>query len=968
MRQLKFLPVLLLLVFAVGCVKNAAQPSASEEAWWLDGKWPEEKSTLPRHDKAVYGRLDNGLRYIIQPNKKPEGRVTVNLNIQVGSLMERENERGLAHFVEHLAFNGSKNFAPGELIPFLQKNGMSFGRDANAHTSLMETVYKLNLASDEKNVETGLLFMRDVADGISILPEEVESERGVILSEKAARDSEQYRAGSRMRQFLFADTQFTNDTIGTEEVITTASADTIRKFYDAWYRPEFMVLIVVGNVDPAAVEADIKNLFRDFAPRGDRRVLEHWGDVMHQGVLTYHDTYDTEFTVVRIGAMKPRIWQDDSEDVQRRMVLGVMANSIVGKRLRKMVASGNAPFLSAHVRETDSLKLFPTVDLIARTEAANWDKSFVVLQDELRRTLKHGFLPEEVKEARVEFLRSYARLARFESQMPSDKISETMIGCFNANRVYQSWGQTYAMYKKFLNEVTPEELHAVFLDMWDTDNRILSVMGNAAIKGDADAVLTTMWNDGNSRPVKSIAAVEKVNYPYVKEPKAQGAVVSSSVKEIPGSALKLHEVVFENGLVLRMLPTPFLKGRSSLSLHIGGGADSLPDNIYLTTRLAVDTENESGLGRLTKEEAARLLRSNGFGASETLWNESLEISSGGETKDMHGILQAMWTQFRDPVIEEKDRQALLRNLALADAARNKTVRSAMGQAARGMFFGDTIRNTPVTAEGASNVSLKAMQQALRKLHTGGKGVLNIVGDFDVAKTQALVARYFGAFEVQWGDIAAPDYAITPEFAANGERKKHVVVGSTLNQAGLQTAYLRPLKNPEDRKTLVTRRLLGSIVRDRLRVHVREELGAAYSPSLFYWANDVNGHGMYLIRIGTQPNKLVQLEKAVEHVIRDVAENGVRSGEIERQLRPMLRGWEDSRNKNTVFNSMLKTAARRELPYFAWHAEYPELLRSVTVEELNAEARAAFRGENKAVVTGTELQRAQSGTVAKNGGE
>lgn len=955
MRQLKFLPVLLLFLFVTGCVKNMTQSSTNEEAWWLDGKWPQEKSDLPRHDKAVYGRLDNGLRYIIQPNKKPEDRVTVNLNIQVGSLMERENERGLAHFIEHLAFNGSKNFAPGELIPFLQKNGMSFGRDANAHTSLMETVYKLNLASNKENVNTGLLFMRDVADGMTILPEEVESERGVILSEKAARDSEQYRAAMRMRKFLFPDARFKNDTIGTEEVITTASTETIRDFYGAWYRPELMVLIVVGSVDPTAVEADIKKLFGDLAPHGERRVLENWGDAAPQGVVTYHDTYDTEFTVIRIGTMKPRIWQNDSVDLQRRMLLGVMANSIVSKRLRKMVASGDAPFLNAHVRESDFLKVFPSADIIARTESANWEKSIVVLQDELRRTLKHGFLPEEVKEARIELLRSYGRRARFESQIPNDQVAETMIGCFNANRVYQSWGQTYAMYKQFLNEVTAEDLHTVFRGMWNTENRILSVMGNAVIKGDSNVELTKLWSAGNKRPVKPLSAVEQLDYPYVKEPETQGEVVSSIVKDVPGSVLKLHEVVFENGLVLRMLPTPYLKDRSSLSLHVGGGTDTLSDNEFIAAKLAVDADKESGFGRLTKEEAKRLFLSKGYGARVSIGTESLEISGGGETKDMRGILQAMWTQYRDPVIEEKDRQSMLRNFALADAARQKNVSSVIGTAARELFFGKSIRNTPITADEASSISLNAMQHALREVHAGGKGVLNIIGDFDPAKAQVLVAGYFGASEVKWRELAASDYAVIPEFAADGNREKHVVADSKLNQAGLRVAYLRPLKNPEDRKTLATRRLLGSIIRDRLRVHVREELGAAYSPSLFYWANDVNGHGLYLVRIGTQPDKLVQLQKAVERVIREVVEDGVHVNEIERQLRPMIRGWEDVRSQNTVYSSMLKTTARRNLPYFAWHAEYPELLRSVTVEALNTEARAAFRDENKAVLTGTELQ-------------
>ncbi|ABB37245.1 peptidase M16 domain protein [Oleidesulfovibrio alaskensis G20] len=953
MRQLKMVPVLLLLMVAIGCVRTVAPQQPQGEAWWLDGLWPHEKSDLPQSDKAVFGRLDNGLRYIIMQNEKPEDRVTVQLNVQAGSLMERDDELGLAHFLEHMAFNGSTNFAPGELIPFFQENGLAFGRDANAHTSLLETVYKLNLSAEEANVEKGLLVMRDVADGLSILPEEVEKERGVILSEKAARDSKQYRAARRLTAQVYEGTRFVNDTIGSEEIIRTATAETIRGFYDAWYRPELMVLVVVGSVDPADVESDIKKLFGDLAAHGERRVLEPWGDVQREGVHGFYDNYDADFTVVRIGAMKPRRWADDSLDLQRRMALGAMANSIVSKRLQRLKAAGNAPFLNAFVREVDSMYLFPTADMIARTEAANWRETFAVLQDELRRTMKYGFLPEEVDEVRAELLRSYERRARFESQIANDDVASVMIGCFNGNRVYQSWQQTYDMYKTFFAGATAEELHRVFLDMWDSGNRMLFITGDAVIEGDAGEELRRLWKEGMQRPVAPLQSAAALDYPYVDEPAVPGEAASSVTRPVPGSDLVLHEVVFRNGLVLRMLPTPFMKDHSSLSLHVGGGSDALDDEEYVVAQFAVDADKRSGFGRLTAEEAGRLFRSTGYGASYNLGSESLQISGRGETADMRGILQAMWTQFRDPHIEEKDRQEKLRELAIADAARDKDVSSAAGTAGRRLFFGDSVRINPLTAQQGAGISLQQMRDALKKLYAGGGGVLNIVGDFDPEEARRLVAAYFGAPEVQWQPAAAPVHAFVPRFPAPDSRTEHVVVDAALNQAELRVGYLRRLQDPADRKTLAARRLLASVVRDRLRTEVREELGASYSPGLFYWADDVNGYGMYMVRIGTQPDKLDMLVSVVDDVMRDVAAGGVTAEEMERQRLPMLSGWEENRRENGLYIFALDAEARRPFPYFVWDVEYIRALRALTAEDLNREARAAFTEDSRAVLTVTE---------------
>lgn len=945
---------ILLFLLLAGCLHQPPLPVQQGEAHWLDGLWPHEKSELPRHESALYGRLENGMRYIIQHNAKPQGRVTMQLNVQVGSLMERDNELGLAHFLEHMAFNGGRNFPPGELIPFFQKNGMAFGRDANAHTSYQETVYKLNLVSPEaENLQQGLLVLRDVADGLSILPEEVDKERGVILAEKAARDSEQYRAGRRVREVLFGGTRFLNDPIGEEEIIRQATAETIRGFYEAWYRPEYMVLVVVGEVNPADVEARIKAMFGDFKPHAAPRPVLPWGDAVHTGLIPFHDRYNAEFTIVRMGAVKPRTWRNDSESVQREMAFAAMANSILSTRLQRIKASGNAPYMEAHVRQSDTFNLFPSADIVAKCEAGKWQASLTVVQDELNRALRHGFMQEEVETVRAEMLRAYAKLAERSANLENDFVAKTIIGCLNGNRVYQSWQQTYDMYSRFFNEATPQLLHNALVSAWNSGNRLLFVTGNADIPGDASAILRAAWQAGEERDIAPPKPLSQLDYPYINEPQVPGTVAERAVLPVPGTALSLHEVRFANGLMLRMLPTPFLQGKSSLSLHTGAGTDAMEDAHYTQAVLASLTDQQSGFGRLSTDEARQLARREGFNAQSSLTPRSLIISGAGETEDMAGILQAMWTQFNDPMIEEKDRAQLLKTLTVADAARDKTVSSAMDHRGRAYFFGASPRNLPVTAQQAQAFTVEQLQHTLRELHAPADGVLNIVGDFDPEQAENLVARYFGAPDVVW---AAPDHVSHRQsyvFPPANDRERAFTVRAELGQAALQIAFHRNVHDVSDRREMAVRRLLAAVVRDRLRDTVREELGASYSPGMRYWVEDTDGFGLYIIRIETRTDQLPLLLKAVDDVLADVSTGNIRPDELERQRLPMLSGWETSRRENTVYARLLNQIARQDKPFMQWDAEYPGLLMSITAQDLNAEAAQAFAAQNRAVMTGTE---------------
>jgi zinc protease len=945
---------LLFLIMTSCAIPTAQQTPPTSEACWLDGRWPHEKSALARHDQAVYGRLPNGFRYIIQPNRKPEGRVTVQLDVQAGSLMERDDELGIAHFLEHLAFNGSRHFAAGELIPFFQANGMAFGRDLNAHTSYQETVYKLNLSNtEEQNIDTALTFMRDVADGIRITRKEVDKERGVILSEKAARDSIDHRAGTRLRAKMYQGTRFTKEPIGEEAIIRTVSPATIENFYRAWYRPELMILVVAGEVDPAAMEKRIAKAFGDFKARAPRRRLASWGDIALQEPTFFHDRYATETTTVRISALHPRAWENDSLDVQRDMLRRAMASGILARRLEKRKATGDAPFIKAASTQYLAFNLLPAAHIVGICQKDKWRETFAILQDEIRRTLRYGFLPEEVKQVKAEMLRGFEKRAKNAVNLPNDEVAETIVECLNGNRVYQSWEQTLELYRPPLEETTAQDLHASFAAMWQTENRLVAVTGNADMGADAEESLAALYREGQKRPAQPLSAVASIDYPYLAVPPQAGRIVSRRQTPVPGTDLTLHEATLANGLLMRMLPTPFLKGETSMTLHLGGGLDAVDDEHYIAAKLAFMADAQSGFGRLTAEEAGRLRRTTGYGAKSRLKRHSTAINGEGETDDMEGIVEAMWTQHRAPAINAEDRRNMLRALAIADAGRGKDVPSVIKEISPRYFYGDDLRTRPVSSRQGQGIALQTLQSQLRQLHRGSTPIINIVGDFIPAEAEKIVARYFGADEASFAGGLAVSHAHVPRFPEADDREKTVAVDANLNQAELQMSFLRRLEDVTDRETLMVRRLLAAIAGDRLRVRVREELGATYSPSMRYRSNDENGHGYYFIRIATQPDQLPRLKAAVLEVLETIRAEGVTREEIDRQRRPMIAQWERARKLNKVYMQLLDACARQNHPYLKWAAKRADMLNAATVEDINREARTAFDMADMALLVATE---------------
>ncbi|NJL59313.1 MAG: insulinase family protein [Desulfobacteraceae bacterium] len=253
-------------------------------------RWPHEDSDLKPDPAVLFGKLPNGFRYVVMENSNPKNRISMHLYVNAGSLNETDAQKGLAHFMEHMAFNGSEHFAPGEMVKFFQKIGMQFGPDANAHTGLDRTVYDVLLPKNEPEIiKEGLIVLRDYAHGVLLLPSEIDRERKVVLAEKRTRDSISYRTYVSEMKFEFPESRIPERlVIGDEKVLETADQKLLKDYYETWYRPENIILVVVGDTDKQLAEKLIKGQFSDITAKSPSRPYEGIGKIHHQGTKPFY--------------------------------------------------------------------------------------------------------------------------------------------------------------------------------------------------------------------------------------------------------------------------------------------------------------------------------------------------------------------------------------------------------------------------------------------------------------------------------------------------------------------------------------------------------------------------------------------------------------------------------------------------------------------------------------------------------
>jgi zinc protease len=866
-----------------------------------------EASDLRADPAARFGALPNGLRYVILPNAEPKDRVSMRLVVKAGSLMETEDQRGLAHFLEHMAFNGSTHYPPGTIVEFFQRMGMGFGNDTNAYTSFDHTAYMLELPNPQDATLTeGLQVLADYAGGMLLRAEEIDKERGIITSEERARDTVGFRSLVMELQFVLPDTLLPHRLpIGRMDIVQTAPRERFVDFYDTWYRPELMTVIIVGDVNADRVEPMIAKALAPLAARGPARALPDRGQVSRFDGLRvkHHHEPEAVATTVSIQTVTPYTTEPDTAANRLKYLPRSIATAILNRRLAVLAKEENAPFSSGRTGVNEAYELVREASIELTAKPGQWAAALAVADQEIRRALEHGFQPAELREITANYRNGLEQAVKTAATRRSGGLASSLISSVVYDRVFTHPADELALYGPALASVTVEQCLAALREAWAEPSRFLIVNGNTTIEGDAVAAITAAYTASQAVAVAPPALIADAAFAYT-DFGAPGAIA----RREHIADLDITQITFANGVRLNLKPTDFEAGRIRVSARFGSGRLIEPPAQRGLAWLAGNTFTAGGLGQHSADELRRLLAGRTVGVGFGVAADAFTLSGGTNREDLLLQLQLMAAHLTDPGYRPEALRLVRQGIEQTYRSFDHTPSGPLNTEVQNLLAsGDPRFGMPPKEEMLSR-NLDEVRAWLAPELAQGPMEIAVVGDLDVEATITAVARTFGALPPRGErpdltallQVSAPAEPFTKVYSIISEIPKGQVVLYWPTTDGRDAPLARRLG------------LLGDVLADRLRVKIREELGGAYSPGAASSASDTYpGYGWIYASITVDPTAAGMIADATIAIADDLQRHGVTEDELDRAKRPLLTSLRDSlRNNGYWLGSVLGRAQER----------------------------------------------------------
>lgn len=910
-RQIATLVAPLLLALAACVPASGAKPSSApapvsadeqvSEARSDNPVWAFENSDVPLDPAYRFGRLDNGMRYIIRRNTTPQGTGLVRLEVDSGSLAEADHERGFAHFVEHMAFNGSTNVPEGEMIKLLEREGLAFGPDTNASTGFEQTLYMLNLPrNDPKLLETALMLMRETASELTFSEDAVERERGVVLAEKRDRSTYQLRNLEDRLAFSTPHARYIQRLpAGTDETLRNATAQTLKTFWQREYVPANSALIVIGDFDVDTVETAIQMRFADWSPapmppEGEAGPVDFTRKGMTEIYLD--PALPERVTASRHG---PYLDRPDSIKTRQSEILRRIGYAIINRRLERIVRQENAPFRDAGFGTGDVFKVGRTTSLIVDTSDGEWRRGLSALTREYRRAVEFGFSQSEITEQVAKI-----RTATQDAAASADTRSHGAL----ASQVLQLLRKDYTpatpesvneRFEAFSPTITPANILAALRDdAVALDQPLLRFEGKAAPEGGEDA-LRTAWDEAIAEKLVKRAETKLGSFAY-DDFGAPGTVISDR----QATKLGIREIVFANGVRLNLKPTELERERVRVTINLDGGEMlDTQDNPLATSMVA--SLPSGGLGKHNEDELQSILAGRNVDFSLTSAEETFRMSASTTPRDLELQLKLLAAGISDPGYRPQAEQLYRRNIADYFARKDATPGSALGSTMGGILSDQNPRFSLQSLDAYNALTFEKLRSDIGDRLAHGAIEIALVGDFDEDIAVDLVARTFGALPQREAEFRAYDAARIRPFTA--DRSSRIIRHSgQSDQAALRLVW--PTRDDSDLVDALQLELLERVVKIELTDTLREILGKSYSPSASSkLSRTYRGYGTFLIAASVDVADVDETRVAIAQTIAGLRAQPVDADIFQRARQPMLEAYDNALKSNGGWMALVDRA-------------------------------------------------------------
>jgi zinc protease len=866
------------LVLLLALVTMPAPPASAQR--FTPGRESDKgidpRTPLPVDERLTIGALDNGLRYVIKPHANPPGKVGVWLHIATGSMNETDAQRGLAHYLEHMAFNGSENFPPGELIKYFESIGMTFGRDQNAFTSFDQTAYQLYLPDTARaTLAKGLLFFSDVAGRLLLREEDIEEERGVIFEELRTDRGPQQRLRDQWLERLAPGSLLgVRLPIGTEETLASVGRDDFVDYYTRWYIPSKMTVIVVGDMDPGVAAEEIARAFGGLEARPRPEAVD-------AGVEPYRErrvivAHDPELTEAQVAVMLVEAPEPPSVDVggMRRDLARQIAIESFNRRLAGKVDEGEARMLGGGAFAQSLFNALRFSQASASSEPSGWREALEDLTIEVRRAELHGFSEQEVEVARAAVLASLEQLADQEQSLPARVILSILASQVNAGVPPTGPRQALELARRIVAEIGTGEVNRSFSDLFDTSRAAFLVTlpsGAGVPEEDALLALASGLADQRPEPEEDRSLADSL---LEREP-VPGEIVELGIHEASG----VSTAVLSNGVIVHHRHMPERSGFVEVRISLRGGVIEESGDNRGITEAAAQVFNRHAVGALTSREVRQLMAGRKVQVSGSALDDLVQISMTGSPDDLETGFQLAYRLLTDPRLEttpfEQWRTGMIQGI---NAARMDPIQSLPLVMQDTMYPEDAPQARPVTVEQLERLSMRSAQAWLDRLVAESPIEAAIVGDITRDAAMELARNYLASLPPRpvMDDSTPPSFRTIPP--PSSDRIAEVAVATRTPSAGVIAGFFASdMEELRDTRLLqLASRTLSSRMIERLREQERlvYSIGAQLLPGMAF-----PGYGLMLAGSATDPARAVELADRIDAIFAEFAENGPTAEEL-----------------------------------------------------------------------------------------
>ena len=853
-------------------------------------------------DPAIrYGRLANGMRYAIRANATPKGTASVRLHFPFGSIGEAEDERGLAHFIEHMAFNGTTNVPEGDMVKILERQGLAFGPDTNAATGFDSTTYKLDLpATDKARIDTALFLMREVASEIKFDPASVQRERGVIEGERRARDSFQLRYVTDLLNFQAPNTPYGKRLpIGTSNVITTAPAAKMADLYRRYYRPENATLVIVGDLDPAAIEAQVKAKFADWRGKGPAGAKLPRGSVDLKRPAAFGSFVDPAMpNTANVALYRP--FEDPADTIaeRNRKIVQSLVIAMFNRRLERLASTPGTVLLGGAMAIDDLDDAAMTTNVSLAAKDGEWASALAATEQEVRRARLHGFTAPELKEVMTNFMTAFETAAAQADTRRNQALADAIVATVDDEEFVTTPAWRLAQYKAFLPSVSLARVNAEYRSLWSGSAPAVFVSAKAPVGTPQQLATVFAKSAAVATPARADTGAKAFAYDSFGKP---GTVVSDQTIAAAG----VRTIRFANNVRLNLKKTDFEQGKVRFEVRMAGGQLALPLDkpglgLLLTSTSALGATGKQSFDDLRQLMAGKVVS---FGA---IVDEDAFVAAGVTTPaDLATQLKLSAAYLTDPGFRPEAYNQWTNVVPLIET-QIRAQPQGVAQALVPVIYanGDTRFGVP-PREALLARSFAEAKAAYAPIAAKAPIEIGIVGAIDEAAVIAAVGQSFGALPLRAS--AAPDYA-----AARVVRFRQDRAPVTLTHNGPATQAMViaawPTDDDKDPVRVAQLGLLSSVLQIMLIDKVREELGDSYGAAVGSQLSDTYpGYGVLNASAVVAPDKVDGVRGAIDAAVALLRSAPVSADLLARARNPMVERAERSLRENGAWTGLVTRA-------------------------------------------------------------